>query len=197
MKGSSDAVRDAVDSLAVLEKKRALAVDSSRVIVRRTKSMIHAIHMGEGYDEISNALTEDVKTLIENIGSEPSVLHSAVVQDTLGEYAEAMIFASVIGDREIPSFGSLGISPQSWVMGLADSLGEMRRMILTYLANGDLEKARTLFERMDAIGDDVLGFDVPDAIVPMRRKQDIARGVIEKTRSDLTNAIVLAQYDRK
>jgi len=194
MKGSSDVVKEAADRLAELEKKRSLALDSSRVIVRKTKSMIHAIHMGDDYSQIADSLGDDVKALLTAIGDEPSVLCSGVVQDTLGEYAEAMIFASVVKDDEIPSFGSLGISPQSWVMGLADSLGEMRRMILTYLADGELSKAKELFERMDAIGDDVLGFDIPDAIVPIRRKQDIARGVIEKTRSDITNAMVLAQY---
>jgi len=194
MKGSSDTVREAADILAGLEKKRGVVLDSSRIIVRKTKSMIHAIHMGEDYSQIADSLGNDVKALLSAIDGEPSILCSGVVQDTLSEYAEAMIFASVIKDEDIPSFGSLGISPQSWVMGLADSIGEIRRMILTYLADGKLPEARALFERMDAIGDDVLGFDVPDAIVPIRRKQDIARGVIEKTRSDLTNAIVLAQY---
>ena len=194
MKGSSDVVTEAADILAGLEKKRSTALDSSRVIVRKTKSMIHAIHVGEDYTQIAESLGNDVKALLSAIDGEPSILYSGVVQDTLSEYAEAMIFASVIKDEDIPSFKTLGISPQSWVMGLADNIGEIRRMILTYLADGDLPKARSLFERMDAIGDDVLGFDVPDAIVPIRRKQDIARGVIEKTRSDLTNAIVLAQY---
>ena len=70
-------------------------------------------------------------------------------------------------------------------------------MFYTYLADDKLSNAKTLFERMDAVGDDVLGFDVPDAIVPMRRKQDIARGVIEKTRSDVANATMLAQFNKK
>ena len=194
MKESSDVVREAADILAGLEKKRGTVLDSSRLIVRKTKSMIHAIHMGEDCTQISDSLEDDVGALLSAIGDEPSILCSGIVQDTLSEYAEAMIFASVIRGVRIPSFNDLSISPQSWVVGLADSIGEMRRMILTYLADGKLSDARSLFEVMDAIGDDVLGFDVPDAIVPIRRKQDVARGVIEKTRSDLTNAIVLAQY---
>ena len=197
MKGSEDIIKEAADRLALLEKKRSLALDSSRVIVRGTKHMIHAIHMGDDCTNAADSLRNDVKTLLSVIGDEPSILYSGVVQDTLGEYAEAMIFASVVNGENIPSFRSLDISPQSWVMGLADSLGEMRRMILTYLADGELAKAKALFERMDAMGDDVLGFDVPDAIAPIRRKQDIARGILERTRSDITNAIVLAQYNKK
>ena len=54
MRGSSDAVRSAADRLAVLEKKRTLAIDSSRVITRKTKNMIHAIHVGEDYAPVAN-----------------------------------------------------------------------------------------------------------------------------------------------
>lgn len=194
MKGSSDAVRSAADRLAVLEKKRALAIDSSRVITRKTKNMIHAIHVGEDYAPVEKDLIADKEALFKDIGDEPSVLCSAVVQDALGEYAEAFIFAAIVKGQDIPSFDSLGISPQSWVMGLADSIGEVRRMVLAYLIDGRVDDARVLFERMETVGDDVLGFDVPDAIAPIRRKQDVARSIIEKTRSDITNAVMLAQY---
>lgn len=196
MKGSSDAVRSAADRLAVLEKKRTLAIDSSRIITRKTKNMIHAIHIGDDCSSVEKGLIADKKALFRDVGDEPSVLCSAVVQDALGEYAEAFIFAAVVKGEEIPSFDYLGISPQSWVMGLADSIGEVRRMILAYLIDGKVDDARTLFERMEAVGDDVLGFDVPDAVAPIRRKQDVARSIIEKTRSDITNAVMLAQYKK-
>ena len=194
MKGSSDAVRSAADRLAVLEKKRTSAIDSSRIIARKTKNMIHAIHVGEDYAPVEKELVADKESLFRDVGDEPSVVCSAVVQDALGEYAEAFIFAAIVKGDDIPSFDSLGISPQSWVMGLADSIGEVRRIILTYLIDGRIDDARALFERMETVGDDVLGFDVPDAIAPIRRKQDVARSIIEKTRSDITNAVMLAQY---
>ena len=187
----SDAVREASERLAELEKMREIAIEASRSITRKTKNMIHAIHVGEDHQQISSALRKEVDDVTGRLKDEPSVLCSAVLQDALGEYAEAFIFASVVEGIDIPSFGSMNISPQAWAMGLADSIGEMRRMILTYLIDGDLQRARSLFARMEEIGDDVLGFDVPDAIVPLRRKQDVARGIIEKTRSDITNAVVM------
>ena len=194
MNGLSDAVRDATDRLSELEKKRESAISASRIITRKTKNMIHAIHLGDGRSSMEKGLLDDVGKVLEELGDEPSVLYSAVVQDALGEYAEAFIFAAIVKGKEIPSFDSLGISPQSWVMGLADSIGEVRRMVLTYLIDGKVDDARVLFERMEAVGDDVLRFDVPDAIAPIRRKQDVARSIIEKTRSDITNAVMLAQY---
>ena len=196
MDGTSDAVANAAKRLAELEKKRTKAIESSRIITRKTKNMIHAIHVRDDYSKIANGIRGDVNDLIHYLEDEPSVLYLAVVQDALGEYAEAFIFASVVKDEGVPSYESLGISPQAWLMGLADSIGEMRRMVLTYLIDGDIDNARGLFDRMDSVGDDVLSFDVPDAIVPVRRKQDVARSIIEKTRSDATNAVMLAQYNK-
>jgi len=196
MNGSSDAVANAAKRLAELEKKRSKAIESSRIITRKTKNMIHAIHVRDDYAAIADEIRGDVNGLVDYLKDEPSVLCLAVVQDALGEYAEAFIFASVVKDEGVPPYESLGISPQAWLMGLADSIGEMRRMVLTYLIDGDIDNARSLFDRMDSVGDDVLSFDVPDAIVPVRRKQDVARSIIEKTRSDITNAVMLAQYNK-
>ena len=197
MTGSCDAVADAAKRLSELEKKRNKAMESSRMITRKTKNMIHAIHVHEDYKGLADDIRKDVDELIGYLKDEPSILYLAVVQDSLGEYAEAFIFASVVEKENVPSYDSLSISPQAWLMGLADSIGEIRRMILTHLLEGDLDKARYLFDRMDSIGDDVLSFDVPDAIVPVRRKQDVARSLIEKTRSDITNAVMLAQYNKR
>ena len=194
MNGSCNAVKDAAKRLSELEKKRTQAMESSRIITRKTKNMIHAIHVGDDCTGIANDIRSDVDRMISELKDEPSILNLALVQDALGEYAEAFIFSSVVEGKGVPSFDSLGITPQAWVMGLADSVGEMRRMILAYLIDGRIDDARRLFEDMESIGDDVLGFDVPDAIVPLRRKQDVARSIIEKTRSDITNAVMLAQY---
>ena len=197
MNGSCGAVADAAKRLSELEMKRNKAMESSRIITRKTKNMIHAIHVRDDYAAIADDIRKDVDELNDYLKDELSVYYLGVVQDALGEYAEAFIFASVVERKDVPSCDSLGITPQAWLMGLADSIGEMRRMILAYLLDSDLENARYLFERMDSIGDDVLSFDVPDAIVPVRRKQDVARSIIEKTRSDITNAVMLAQNNKR
>ena len=194
---SSPAVKEAADRFAEIEKKRAKAMDSSRIIIRMTKNMIHAIHVGEPYDLISTDLHDNVDEFIDALKDEPSVFYSAVVQDALSEYAEACIFAVLVSGGDPPSFDSLKVTPQAWAMGLADTIGELRRMILKYLIDGRVDDARMLFERMETVGDDVLGFDVPDAVAPIRRKQDVARSIIEKTRSDITNAVMLAQYNKR
>ena len=62
---------------------------------------------------------------------------------------------------------------------------------MTRLMDGDLDGARSVFSRMESIHEQVMLLDVPDAIAPVRRKQDIARGVMDKTRSDMTTASIM------
>jgi translin len=69
----------------------------------------------------------------------------------------------------------------------------MRRALLDMLMEGDTERAGALFSEMEEICGEIMLFDVPDAILPIRRKQDVARGLKETTRTDLANAVVMAR----
>ena len=91
MNGSCDAVANAAKRLAELEKKRTKAIESSRIITRKTKNMIHAIHVRDDYAEIADDIRRDVEGLTDYLKGEDSILYLAVVQDALGEYAEAFI----------------------------------------------------------------------------------------------------------
>jgi translin len=117
----------------------------------------------------------------------------APVEDALTEYAEAMLFSSIISGEELPSFSVLGIPPQPWVLGLADCLGEMRRTVLTSLMSEDIQRAGSVFSDMEGIFHTIMLFDTPEPILPIRRKQDIARGVMERTRADISNAVVISK----
>ena len=193
MEGLAQTISEASERFGSLESKRDYACIRSRSIIRMTKNMIHAIHVGEDCSQIRAELSEEVSSMIEGLKDETIILNSAVAEDALMEYAEACIFYAARNGKRIPSFTELGISPQSWTLGLADSIGELRRSILTSLSDGDLDDARTLFSRMEEMNDALMGFDIPDAIVPIRRKQDVARGIVEKTRSDLTNAVIMSK----
>ena len=62
---------------------------------------------------------------------------------------------------------------------------------MTKLMDGDLEGARDVFSELESIHEQVMLLDVPDAVAPVRRKQDIARGIMDKTRSDMTTASIM------
>ena len=167
--------------LEASEKKRESVISSSRVIIRKTKKVIHAIHQQEDHRNAMDELVKDVAAIAKDLDQE--TMKSA--DDALMEFAEACIFESVVFEKDIPSYSDLGVTSRAWALGLADSLGEIRRMILNLLLAGNKERSEYLFKRMEEICEAVMSFDVPDAVLPMRRKQDVARSVTEKTRTDL------------
>jgi len=192
MKGLSENSKAAGERMVLLESKRELAISMSRSIIRKTKNMIHAIHTDGEFMTIQGQVKDEIKTLNSKLKTDPEILYSQAVQDCFAEFAEAVILSAIVRKKDMPSFDSLKISPQSWILGLADVIGELRRLTLTCLMKGDMKKAQYYFECMEDIGYEVMGFDVPDALLPVRRKQDIARGVLEKTRSDMATAVMLS-----
>lgn len=190
MEGIAENVRAAAESFDRIEKDRDLALSRSRRVIRLSKRVIHAIHQGEDravpLEEMGSALDELLSA------ETPEVLLSAVTQDTMMEYAEAMILESIVSGSRVPSESDLGISASAWVLGLADCVGELRRIVTSRLMDGDLEDARRYFGVMEEICEELMVLDVPDAIAPVRRKQDIARGIMDRTRSDMTTASIMA-----
>jgi translin len=174
-----------------LETIRERSIAASRSIIRMTKKAIHAIHAHEDHVNILNDAVSGFVQLHAAIKDEPEVLFSGPVADAMMELAEACILSSIVLEKEIPSYSSLNVTPQAWVLGLADCLGELRRILLDRLMNSNMKDAKEIFSKMEIVCDAVLSFDVPDAILPVRRKQDIARSVMERTRTDITNALLM------
>ena len=186
----------ALKALQDAESHRERAIRCSRDIIRETKKMIHSIHVSEDNTKTKKTLLDLVSELRACIGDDPITADIGPADDALAEYAEAMIFDSIVKGEKIPSFDELGIDPRPWVLGLADSLGEVRRVALTSLMSEDVQHAASMFSKMEIIFHAIMMFDIPDPILPIRRKQDIARGVMERTRTDITNAVMMSKMRR-
>lgn len=180
----------ALDVLQELEERRETAIRRSRDIIRETKRIIHSIHTGND-DRSVGSLSKMVSELNDILANDPNMYSVGPVDDALMEYAETMILLSVVDDGPVPSFSELDIPPRSWVLGLADSIGELRRILLDSIMVEDITKAEMTFSKMENIYQTIMMFDIPDALLPIRRKQDVARGIMERTRTDLTNAILM------
>ena len=191
MKNIPDIVASVNERMDTLETLRERSVAVSRSVIRMTKRVIHAIHVGDAHGDILNCAVSEYDVLYDSIRGEPEILFSGPVGDAMTELAEACILSSIVLGKDVPSYTSLNITPQSWAMGLADCLGELRRILLAHLMRNGITEAKEVFDKIEVICDSVLSFDVPDAILPIRRKQDIARSVMERTRTDITNASLM------
>ncbi|MBR7005743.1 MAG: hypothetical protein IKH98_02330 [Candidatus Methanomethylophilaceae archaeon] len=188
-------VAKAAEAMASLEADKEEAVRRSRQIIRLSKKAIHGMHVGEDPSADMKEMRSAVETLLD-VCRNPAILACGLVQDCMCEYCEALILHALVSDSPIPDYEDLGVTPSAWLLGLCDCEGEMRRMVMSGLMNGDMKSAERLFSVMEGMHAMVMSLDIPDAMAPVRRKQDAARGIMDKTRSDMLNAKLSGRLDR-
>jgi len=106
------------------------------------------------------------------------------------EFVEANSFLAVVENKEIPSLKSLNVSDESYILGLLDCIGELKRLVLDNIRNGQLKEADRIFNVMENLYQALYPFAMYDKIVKeTRRKLDVNRILVEETRSVITEEI--------
>ncbi len=119
----------------------------------------------------------------------PDLYYTGYVQDSLKEFAEANIVHALLTDQLIPDPDAIGVDYAAYLNGLGEAATEMRRYILDIIRHEQLERSEAILQAMDDIYAMLVTMDFPDALTGgLRRETDIVRGVLEKTRGDLTVA---------
>lgn len=188
----NDIVEEALEALEARHKAREEALGSSRSLIRHSANTIRAIHRGEF--EKAREMLDQARVLVEQFNSEladePVIYRAGYVQDALKEFAEANITYSLIKGEPLPSPDELGVDYPAYLNGLGEAMGEARRAILDLIRQGDLGKVEELLSTMDEVYSLLVTVDYPDAVTRgLRRRTDMVRGVLERTRGDLTMAV--------
>ena len=106
------------------------------------------------------------------------------------EFVEAISLLAIIEDKEIPSVKTLKVSDESYILGLLDCIGELKRQIIDNIRVGHTKRASNLFDAMENLYLLLYPFASYDKIVKeTRRKLDVNRILVEETRSVLTEDI--------
>jgi translin len=171
---------------------REQALRLSREIVRNSANSIRATHRGE-FDQATELLA-DVARLSGEIDAvlagHPGVYYAGYVEDALKEYAEASATLSFAEGRPLAGPEALGVGAAPYLNGLSEAVGELRRFILDSLRRDDVGRCEDLLGVMDEIYTVLVSMDFPDAVTKgLRRRTDMARGILERTRGDLTVAL--------
>ncbi len=201
IKGSMDLreIGDLIEEeLDEKDSVREIAIKSARVIIRMSSQSIIMMHRREDESEIVRKLKEEIwhlKSLLTN--QYPDLLYSGFVQNAFQEYCESQIFRAIIHGKPIPSHKDLGMNPESYLMGMGDVVGELRREVLEALKNEDFKRAEEYLSIMEEIYEMLMRFNYPSGLVPLKPKQDTARALIEKTRGELTMAIMTDKIAKK
>ena len=171
---------------------REQALRLSREIVRNSANSIRATHRAE-YEqahELLQAVSDLKSEMDELLADHPRVYYAGFVEDAVKEYAEASATLSFAEGRPLAGPEELGIGAAPYMNAMAEAAGEMRRFILDALRRDDVSRCEELLGVMDDIYSHLVSMDFPDAVTRgLRRSTDMARGVLERTRGDLTVAI--------
>lgn len=184
----------------VLDEKdaiRELALKSSRTIARLANYAIRSIHRGEDIKEIIEDAREEVSKLKSALSDHPDLFYSGFVENAHQEFSEACIVHAIRNEQSLPTPAELDVTPSSYLLGLGDVVGELRRFALDALRDGKLAEANEYLDMMEDIYVSLMRFDYPMALVAIKRKQDIARSLLEKTRGEIAVASTGKQLMRK
>ncbi|MBV6395399.1 MAG: hypothetical protein HFACDABA_00975 [Anaerolineales bacterium] len=175
------------------------ALATARQLTRACSLAIRAAHRLEP-DGMAGQLKEAhslADALRDSLAAHPDLYFSGYTQDALKEFVEANVTCALIQGQPLAAPQDLGVSGATYLNGLAEVVGELRRRALDILRHGYSEEAERLLTQMDDIYDVLVTMDYPDAITNgLRRQTDIARSIIEKTRGDITFSLRGGQLEQ-
>lgn len=185
-----------------LEQKHAArerALPKSRMAIRNCANSIRATHRHE-FANAEQLLSEAGRLLNEmadDLHAHQDIFFAGFVQDAQKEFAEAATFLALAQNQAPPLASDLAVDWAPYLNGLGEAVGELRRYVLDQLRRNSVEDSETYLGQMDDIYALLTTIDFPDAITGgLRRTTDAARGILEKTRGDLTVAVGQAQLQR-
>jgi translin len=196
-----DAIIEGVRAaLAAKHAAREKALPLSREVIRLSATGIRATHRDE-FDEARRLLARATE-LLREIGvalqGQPDIFYGGPVLDAQKEHAEAALTLALVTAAELPGPDDLAVEPSAYLNGLGEAIGELRRYLLDSLRDGDLARCEGYLRAMDAIYDVLVTIDYPDAVTGgLRRTTDVARGILERTRGDLTIAVRQGDLERR
>ena len=183
----------------VLEEKhraREITYNASRRAIRACASAIRAVHRRE-FLAARELIAEAAAFLAEAdaaIDGHHDVRYGGSLHDAKKEFAEANLTLAFVSGQPIPGAEELRVETPAYLNGMAEAASELRRQVLDCLRRGELDEAENLLGVMDDVYTVLITIDYPEALTGgLRRASDALRGVLERTRGDVTNALVMAR----
>jgi len=180
------------------DRAREDAYRLSRETIRNCSSSIRSVHRGDlaGAERYMSEAASGLKKIQEALQDHQDVRYAGFVDGAEQEYAEARSVYSIVSRHQILTPEEIGVELVNYLGGLGDTTGELRRHILDLIRGGRATEGEYFLGVMEEIYYLLMRFDYPDAITRgLRRKSDLARSMLERTRGDLTNALELAKME--
>lgn len=171
---------------------REKALPLCREAIRFSANAIRAVHRNdfETARQLVAKAGEQLRTAKESLVRHPDIFYAGFVHDSQKEFAEASITLALISGQTLPTPESLDVQHPAYLNGMGEAVGELRRHLLDTLRGGDVAKCEEWLRAMDEMYGVLVTIDYPDAMTGgLRRTTDNVRGILEKTRGDLTLSV--------
>jgi translin len=169
---------------SVVGRREQLIKDSREVIALSARSII-CIHNSK-FDEAKDLQREASERLVELRKVAESDLIRYVLPSEV-ELVECSTILALSTNGDLPTRELLNVEPGSYVLGLLDAIGEMKRIVLDTIRKGEFEKAESVFSTMEKLYLMLSPFSVYDHVIGgAKRKLDVARMLIEDVRGTVT-----------
>lgn len=189
----------ALEIFGAKHQVRERVIHLSREVIRYSANAIRAVQRNE-LPQAQALMGEAAARLAESqalLREHPDLNYTGYSQDAQKEYAEARCVYAFIADVDLPLPADIGVETAAYLNGLAEAASELRRYILDSLRRDDDARCEALMGTMDAAYDVMVVMDFPDALTNnLRRTTDQLRGVLERTRGDLTMALRQRRLER-
>ena len=187
-------------SLEDRTKVRDEALQQTRLLTRHCANAIRAVHRDD--DKLAHDHLNEASLLVDELNKNKTdyadLFYAGYTQDALKEYAEATITQALIQQEPLPTPEEIKIEYATYLKGLAEAAGELRRRCMDILRHNEIEEAERLLGIMDEIYAVLVTMDYPNAITyGLRRLTDIVRGVTERTRGDMTMSLRQERLEKR
>jgi translin len=182
-----------VARLAAANAAREAGLAACRTTIRSSSSAIRAVHLLQ--PEVAASRLADAEAALTTargaLEPHPALMYAGFLHDAAKEYVEARATVALVAGASVPGPDALGVDDAAWLNGLAEAASELRRHTLDRLRAGEVDQAEALLARMDDVFGELVAIDAPDALTGgLRRTLDALRAVIERTRGDVTAAVL-------
>jgi translin len=196
-----DSIADKIrETLSLKDEAREKALPLCRDTIRHCSHAIRAVHRREfeGAAELLKAARSALTEAERAVSPYSELSNGGFIRDAQKEFAEGHITLAVVTGEPLPEPAGLGVEAAAYANGLGEAAGELRRYLLDSMRQGDLSRGEELLAAMDGIYSVLVTVDFPDAITGgLRRTTDMVRGVLERTRSDLTLAMRQQELEQR
>ena len=182
-----------VDTFDNLNEIREQSLSTSREIVRDCSKSIRYMHRNDakGSEEYINSAKDKIEKLNSLCREVSEISYAGYILDAEREFVEAVMFYSFEVNGTLEPFENFNVHASSYIQGIGDTIGEWRRKALEHLRSLEIAEAEKYLNIMEESIGILNELDYPDALTGgLRRYADNARSIIERTRSDITNAFI-------